>query len=73
MTPTLMVIFGTCVIRLGWVFWLSTRARDYVLLLSIYPISWVITGLLVVTAYLLISRKLYSRKGMVTTQYTGTL
>lgn len=68
MTPTLLVIFGTCVIRLIWVYYVTTQSPDYTMLLSIYPISWVITGILVVTAYMVISRRLYKRKGIVTTQ-----
>lgn len=64
MTPTLLVIFGTCVIRLGWVYYLSHRiGSTYLELISIYPVTWVITGVLVLTAYLLISRRLYKGKG----------
>lgn len=63
MTPTLLVIFGTCVIRLAWVYYLSRRVGStYLELIAIYPITWVITGILVLTAYLLISKKLYKKK-----------
>ena len=63
MTPTLLVVFGTCVIRLGWVYYLGSRAGStYLELISIYPITWVITGVLVLTAYLLISHRLYKGK-----------
>lgn len=62
MTPTLLVVFGTCVIRLGWVYYLSTRPSTYTELLSIYPVTWVITGILVVTAYLIVSHKVYGSK-----------
>ena len=50
MTPMVLTIFGTCVLRLLWVFTVAPRHHDFALLLSIYPITWVITGLLVVTA-----------------------
>ncbi len=56
MTPTVIVIIGTCLLR---VFWVSAgpyaEFRD---LLIVYPVSWVITGSSVLIAYFIIARKL---------------
>lgn len=62
MTPTVLTIIGTCVLRLIWVYTIGTYTHDFALLLSIYPITWVITGALVVTAYIVISRKVFKEK-----------
>ncbi|MDE7411380.1 MAG: MATE family efflux transporter [Paramuribaculum sp.] len=61
MTPTLLTIAGTCVLRLIWVYTVGEYSDDFALLLSIYPITWIITGTFVVTAYLKISRKVFAK------------
>lgn len=59
MTPAVLTIFGTCVLRLLWVYTVCRKIRDYGLLVMIYPITWAVTGILVLTAYFVITRKLY--------------
>ena len=60
MTPTVLTIFGTCLLRLVWIFAVVPLSRSYETLLTIYPISWVITGIAVYTAYILIRRKAFA-------------
>lgn len=60
MTPMLLTIFGTCVLRLLWVFTVAPRSNDFGLLLSIYPITWAITGALVLTAAFIVQRKAFA-------------
>ena len=60
MTPTVLTIFGTCLLRLVWIFAVVPLSRSYETLLSVYPISWVITGIAVYTAYILIRRKAFA-------------
>lgn len=50
-TPMLLTVFGTCVLRLLWIFTVNVKFHEFDLLLVIYPITWVITGALVMTAY----------------------
>ena len=57
MTPTLLTIFGTCFLRIGWVFLLCPLHPGFTFLLTVYPVSWIATGLLVGTAYALHWRK----------------
>lgn len=59
MTPTIFTIFGTCVLRLLWVFLLPAIGGGFGILMSIYPISWVVTGAIVCAAYAVVSRKAY--------------
>ena len=60
MTPTVLTIFGTCLLRLVWIFAVVPLSRSYETLLTIYPISWVITGIAVYTAYIIIRRKAFA-------------
>lgn len=60
MTPTVLTIFGTCLLRLVWIFAVVPLSRSYETLLSVYPISWVITGIAVCTAYAIIRRKAFA-------------
>lgn len=62
MTPTLITIFGTCVLRLGWVYIAAAHSFDFAKLLYIYPISWLFTGIAVMTAYFIVQHKVFSRK-----------
>lgn len=59
--PALLTIFGTCVLRLVWIFLVTPILPGYAHLMIVYPISWTITSLLVMPAYLLQSPKLYRK------------
>lgn len=62
MTPTVLTIFGTCVLRLVWIYTVCRGADDFSLLLYIYPITWVITGTAVYVAYRRISGRVYQSR-----------
>ena len=59
MTPTILTIFGTCVFRLLWVFFLPTFNGGFRELMAIYPITWIITGLSVVIAYYIVRKRAF--------------
>lgn len=59
LAPALLTIFGTCFIRLGWIFLVLPHWYGYEHLMLCYPISWVITGVLVSPVYVAASRKAY--------------
>lgn len=59
LAPALLTIFGTCFIRLGWIFLVLPHWYGYEHLMFCYPISWVITGVLVSSVYVAASRKAY--------------
>lgn len=59
MTPTILTVFGTCVLRLIWVYTINAHCHRFDILMWIYPISWAITGLMVGTAYYVVSRKVF--------------
>ena len=55
--PALLTIFGTCIFRIIWVFSVCEQYHDFDVLMSAYPISWVLTGTLVIAAWIFISRR----------------
>lgn len=51
MTPAVLTVFGTCLLRIVWVYGVSPIWRGYDVLMMVYPASWILTGILVCTAY----------------------
>lgn len=49
--PTLITIFGTCVLRMVWVFAVLPHCNDFQHLVWVYPLSWTITGVLMGILY----------------------
>lgn len=57
MTPTLITIFGTCILRLVWVFIEQGSSSSFAHLLAIYPISWIATGGAMLVAWFLVDTR----------------
>ncbi|MDE6170308.1 MAG: MATE family efflux transporter [Duncaniella sp.] len=61
-TPMILTIFGTCFLRLGWV-WLFPRIdNSFTMLLNIYPVTWVVTGTVVIGAALYVQHRVFGKK-----------
>lgn len=61
MTPTLIVICGTCVLRLLWVFLFPYLGGDFRELLAVYPVSWLLTDICMFIAYRCVSRRAFAK------------
>ena len=61
MVPAMIAILGTCAFRLFYVFAVFPMVRSPEALISVYPISWVITGIAMNTAYLIVRKKAFLR------------
>ena len=59
LTPTLLMVFGTCFLRILWISFVFPRYRTFEMLFRVYPVSWVITGTLVMTTYLILRRRAF--------------
>ena len=57
MTPALITIFGTCVLRLFWVGFFPADG-SFAQLLTVYPVSWALTDIMMFAAFRRISRRL---------------
>jgi len=61
LTPALITIGGTCMLRLVWV-WTFPDDASFGLLLSIYPISWVATDIMMWIAFSRLRSRILARK-----------
>lgn len=57
--PALITVFGSCVLRLIWISTVCRRFHEFRVVMIIYPISWVITGTIMITAYLLLRHETF--------------
>lgn len=69
MLPAIETIFGICVLRLAWIYTVFAHFRKTVepltafgILTSVYPVSWVITGTVVVTTYYIVRHKEFNKE-----------
>lgn len=56
--PTLLVIIGTCLLRVCWVYIVQPLWPGFDHLMVVYPVSWVLTGIMVCTSYAFIVRRI---------------
>lgn len=57
LVPAILTIFGSCVLRILWIFTVCKVYTSFETLVNIYPISWIVTGTAVITAYFIVRRK----------------
>lgn len=57
MLPTILTVFGTCLLRIVWVYVVCPIWHTYDVIMLVYPVSWCITGIMVCTAFYLFARK----------------
>lgn len=60
MPPAVITIIGTCVLRLAWIFFVCPILPGYGNLMLVYPLSWLLTGTMMITAYVHYSRKSFA-------------
>ena len=64
LTPTIITVFGSCVLRLVWVYLIFDGMESFAMLLSVYPITWVVTGVCMIGAYLVLRKKIYRKDAL---------
>ena len=57
MTPSAIMIVGTCLFRIFWLFTVFPQVGTFEILVDVYPVSWVITGTAVLIAYFFVRSK----------------
>jgi putative MATE family efflux protein len=55
--PAIITVFGICIVRMLWVFVIVSRYNTYTMLMLCYPISWIVTVLGLVIAYIHLIKK----------------
>lgn len=61
MTPTIISVIGTCVVRPLWVATVFRMIGTMPSLLIVYPVSWVVTGIAMIVAYFLALKKIQKK------------
>ena len=61
--PAVFSMIGSCVLRIVWIYTVFQSVGTFEMLMNVYPISWVITGIATLIAYAVISRKEYRKMG----------
>ena len=57
--PTLITIFGTCLLRIVWIFGVAEHFKSFKVLMMAYPVSWTLTGIMMsVTFWMFVKKKL---------------
>ncbi len=55
--PTLLIVFGTCLLRIVWVNAVCPVWHGFVPLMTVYPVSWTVTGCLMLGFFFVMLRK----------------
>lgn len=59
--PALFSILGSCVLRIVWIYTVFSLFGTFEMLMNVYPVSWIITGIAVLIAYAIISRREFKK------------
>ena len=62
LTPALLTLFGSCILRIIYIHARFGKFTSFSQVAVIYPISWILTGSMVIGLYFLITGKEYRKK-----------
>ena len=62
LVPAVISIAGICGVRLIWVATVFRLHPDFNTLIAVYPLSWIITAVLITIAYFIIRKRAYSQE-----------
>lgn len=57
--PALIAIFGICGTRILWVYTIFDAHPDFTVLMAVYPVSWAVTALVIVSGFFSIRKQLF--------------
>lgn len=62
LVPAIITIIGSVCFRIFWMYVIFPQKKSFDMLMTVYPVSWILTGIMMMTAYFLITRKAFSEK-----------
>ncbi|MDD6213365.1 MAG: MATE family efflux transporter [Clostridiales bacterium] len=62
MLPAVLMMFGTCVVRVVWVYTVFQWNPQFEVLMSVYPVTWLITIVLLLMAYFYVAGSLKKKQ-----------
>lgn len=57
--PALVTLFGSCALRILWVYTVFKKYSSFEMLMNVYPITWALTAVLVFVSYLLVRKRVF--------------
>ncbi|BEU88969.1 MATE family efflux transporter [Selenomonas sp. TAMA-11512] len=57
--PALETLFGACILRLIYIFYFFDPSADFLFLMLLYPVTWIITGSILTGTYFYVRRELF--------------
>ena len=58
--PTIVVIVGSCLLRIVFILWIFPSMHDYTTLMNIYPVTWTVTGATMVALFFFARHRAYA-------------
>ena len=58
--PTIVVIVGSCLLRIAFIFWVFPSMNDHTSLMNIYPITWIVTGTTMIALFFFARHRAYA-------------
>ena len=59
MLPAIETLIGSCVLRIVYIATLFRAMPDYLMMTCIYPVSWAVTGIMVIGTYFYVRAKVF--------------
>lgn len=60
--PAVITVLGSVAFRIFWLFVIFPMRRTYDMLMTVYPVSWVLTGSMMLIAYFTVTKKVFANK-----------
>lgn len=57
--PAVLTVFGSCGLRIVWIYTVFNRFHTFPVLMSVYLVTWTVTSILVLGAYFAVTKKVY--------------
>ena len=61
LTPALITVVGSCVLRVWWVFTVFNWTPEFPVLVSVYPTSWIVTSVAMLVALYFVRKRAYAK------------
>lgn len=62
--PMIVSILGVCGVRIVWIFTVFVKYRTLETLYVVYPISWGITGFILIISYIILRKKIFKKESL---------
>ncbi len=63
MVPAVITVVGTCLFRFVWLWTFFRRWGTFVALMCVYPVSWVLTSVMMMAVYFVVRKRAFAKIG----------